>query len=80
MCGLEPVASRIRRGIVIETFKLKTGLSGVRHNMIEQIAHEHKTRGREAGNFAHLKPKKDVRKFSFPVVAPLLWDAVSMET
>jgi len=79
-CGLEPVASRIRRGIVIETFKSKAGFSGVQYDMLQPIAHEYDTRGREAGNFTHVKPKKDVRKFSFSAIAPILWDDVNAET
>ena len=79
LCGLEPVADRIRRGITIETYKIASGTSGVRGDILSQISHSHETRGRAAGNFAHIKPKKDIRKFSFAAVAPVLWESVNDE-
>ena len=79
VCGLEPVASRIRRGIVVETFKISKGLSGVRQDILTPLTHSHDTRGIEAGNYRHLKPRKDVRKFSFAAAAPVLWDEVDTE-
>ena len=79
VCGLEPVASRIRRGIIVETFKISRGLSGVRQDILTPLTHSHETRGIEAGNYRHLKPRKDIRKFSFAAAAPVLWDEVETE-
>ena len=81
MCGLESVTARTRRGIAIETFKITAGISDVfALTIVKPATHEYETRSREAGNFTHEKPKKDIRKFSFPVIAPIIWDGVDVET
>ena len=79
VCGLDSIAARTRRGITIETFKMSRGLSSSSKDILTHPTHEHSTRGRNAGNFSHIKPKKDVRKYSFRAVAPLLWDSVGYE-
>ena len=47
--------------------------------MLVPFTHDHSTRGRDAGNLVHQKPRKDIRKFSFPAVAPRIWDEVDDE-
>jgi len=79
VCGLESVAARTRRGIAIETFKMTRCGSTDRQEILATPKHEHLTRGKEAGNFIHIKPKKDVRKYSFAGAAPVIWDDVGSE-
>ena len=79
ICCLEPVASRVRRGIAIETFKISKGTSGVRSDILSPLSHTHNTRGIAVGNFAHEKPRRDVRKFSFAATAPVIWDGVEAD-
>ena len=79
ICGLQTVEVRRDRGVIIETFKLTTGINSTCDRMIQPHGHNYDTRGRKAGNLSHVKPHGDVRKFSFAARAPILWDAVPFE-
>ena len=39
--------------------RIMNGISGFRrgHDIIKQVAHDHATQGKEAGNYVHEKPK-----------------------
>ena len=69
----------MRRGIAIESYKLTRSDSANGQEILTFPTHDHSTRGKEAGNFSHIKPKKDVRKYSLGAVAPVIWDKVGIE-
>ena len=67
------------RGIAIETFKLLSNISPISNDMLQLHGHDYETRGRSTGNLSHVKPRGDVRKFSFAARAPIIWDKVTPE-
>ena len=76
LCGLKSMQSRIDRGIAIETFKIVSGLGPSKGVKLQHFSHSYETRGRTDGNLEHEKPKGDVRKNSFAVRSPIIWDTV----
>jgi len=75
VCGLQSVKDRSERGIAIQTYKIVSGLSSTKVQL-QPHGHEYETRGRMDGNLDHVKPKGDVRKYSFAARAPIVWDSV----
>ena len=78
VCGLQSVQARCDRGIAIESFKIISGIGSTNKIQLQPHDHNYETRGRSDGNLEHVKPNSDVRKYSFAVRAPVVWDTVNM--
>ena len=74
-CGLQSVQDRCERGVAIETFKIVSGMSSAKVRL-QPHGHIYETRGRTDGNLDHVKPNRDLRKYSFAARAPIIWDSI----